>query len=377
MARSSPFFNVFPIELVYEPEHKEVVKQHWNVTFARQSKLSVMAKRILARVLDQIRDDDFQLRDYYQLTIAGIADAAGISRDSAYREVERALGELATAAWEFKNVDNEQWHLRHLLDTTKEQRVGYQGGTITVLLNPQLAPYFIQIAHYSTYRLDNYFKLRSWYSMRLYEILSAFRDTGFWEVSIQNYRQLLACSFLTDKRGRPLKNKEGQPRLKYANVNDLIKNTTIEPQLELADTEMAFQVKPQYETGRVGSGRRKIVGLRFELLQPRFTTIPVTWLTHDITGPLIEKLRRWKVADHNIALYAQTLNRSRIQELIRDWEKKDSSNRRIDSREKYCNAAFVRAAKQLIEQQKTEALQVRDDLKLGLFGSATPSALAG
>lgn len=362
-----------PLSLAYEPQHRSIVKQHWNVTFARQGKMSVTAKRIMARVLDQIRDDDFHLREYYQLAIADITESAGINRDNAYREIESALRELAAASWEFKSVDTEQWHLRHLLDTTKETPVGYSGGTMTVLLNPQLAPYFLQLAHYTTYRLDSYLKLRSWYSMRLYEILAAFRDTGFWEVSIEEYRKLLDCWHQTDKRGRVLKDKEGAPKLKYPNVNDLINYTTTEPLAELAETELAFQIIPRHETDRVGRGRKKIVGLRFELLQPQLTTIPPAWLAHPVTGPIIEKLRSWKVNDKNIALYATILQRAGITKLIRGWEQKQVSQRAIDSPEKYCNAAFVRAAKAIIEEQKAEALQVKQDLQLGLFAENQPS----
>jgi plasmid replication initiation protein len=359
--------SALPLTLVYEPQHKELVKQHWNVTFARQIKMSVAAKRIMARVLDQIRDDDFQLREYYQLALGDITDSVGISRENAYREVEVALRELVATSWEFKDVENEKWQIRHLLDTTKEQPVGYQNGVITVLLNPQLAPYFIQIAHYTTYRLDSYLKLRSWYSMRLYEILAAFRDTGVWEVGLDEYRQLLDCWHQTDKRGRVLKDKDGQPRLKYPSVNDLISYTTTEPLAELADTELAFRVLPRYETARTGRGRRKIEGLRFELLHPQATTIPAAWLKNPVTGPIIEKLRGWRVSDKNIALYATTLQRAGIAKLIREWELKENSARRIDSRDKYCNAAFVRAAKAILEEQKAEALQVKQDLQLGLF----------
>jgi hypothetical protein len=359
--------SVLPLTLVYEPEHRNLVKQHWNVTFARQAKISVVAKRIMARVLDQIRDDDFKLREYYQLPVAEISDSAGVSRENIYREVEAALRELATTSWEFKDVEEEKWHIRHLLDTTKEQTVGYQNGIITVLLNPQLTPYFIQIAHYTTYRVDSYMKLRSWYSMRFYEILAAFRDTGFWEVGLDEYRQLLDCSYQTDKRGRILKNKQGEPRLKYPNVNDLISYTTTEPLSELAETELAFRVQLRHETGRTGRGRPKIVGLRFELLEPLPLVIPPAWHTHPVTGPIIEKLRGWKVSDKNIAKYATVLQRQGIAKLIREWELKEVSSRRIDSREKYCNTAFVRAAKAIMDEQKAEALQVKQELQLGLF----------
>lgn len=103
------------------------------------------------------------------------------------------------------------------------------------------------------------------------------------------------------------------------------------------------------------------------MLHPQATTIPVAWLKNPVTGPIIEKLRGWRVSDKNIALYATTLQRAGIAKLIREWELKENSARRIDSRDKYCNAAFVRAAKAILEEQKAEALQVRQDLQLGLF----------
>lgn len=365
---AKPVSLTLPLGLAYEPQHKELVRQHWNVTFARQGKMSVVAKRILARVLDQIRDDEYELRDFYQLHLADITESAGINLGNAYRETEAALRELAAAAWEFKSVDTAEWHLRHLLDTTQERAVGYQGGTITVLLNPQLAPYFIQIAHYTTYRLDSYLKLHSWYSMRLYEILSAFRDTGFWEVSLDEYRGLMDCGAQTDKRGRVLKDKAGEPKLKYPKVNDLITNTTAEALAELAGTEMAFRVVPQHETNRQTRGRRKILSLRFELLHPLRTTIPAEWLTHPETGPIVERLRKWLVSDRNISQYAQVLQRQRLLKLLHEWDLKEISDNRMNSREKYCNTAFVRAAKAVLDQQKAEALEARQQVQLALFG---------
>jgi len=361
--------STLPLGLVYKPQHRNLVKQHWNVTFARQTKVSVAAKRIMARVLDQIRDNDFKMRDYYQLSVAEISDSAGINRENAYREVENALRELANTTWEFKDLAEEKWHIRHLLDTTKEQTVGYENGVITVLLNPQLTPYFIQVAHYSTYRVASYMKLRSWYSMRFYEILAAFRDTGFWEVGIDEYRQLLDCWYHTDKRGRVLRNKNDEPRLKYPNVNDLIRFTTTEPLSELAETELAFRMEPCYETGRVGRGRRKITGLRFELLNPVITTIPADWFDIPETAATIEKLRQWKISDKNIATYAPVLGKLGVSKLVREWELKDISDKRIDSREKYCNTAFTRAANLILDEQKVEALQVKTELQLGIFNS--------
>jgi hypothetical protein len=151
-----------PLGLTYEPEHRDIIKQHWNVTFARQGRMSVAAKRIMARVIDQIRDDDHKLRPYYQFSIGDIIAGAGITRETAYKDIQGALRELVAATWEFESLDGSEWYIRHLLDTTNYERpVGYKDGVVTVLLNPALGPYFIQIAHYTKYQLNNYMNLKT------------------------------------------------------------------------------------------------------------------------------------------------------------------------------------------------------------------------
>lgn len=357
-----------PLGLVYEPKHKELVKQHWNVTFSRQGKMSVAAKRIMARVLDQIRDDDYELRPFYQMQIEDVVEHTGITRRAVYNEVQGAIVELLSTVWYFESPDKKEWRGRHLLDTTKEETAGYKDSIITIPLNPSLADYFINVAHYTSYELAQYMRLKSWYSMRFFEILSAFKDTSFWEVDIEEYRLLMDCGPLLDKRRQPKKDKEGHVIMKYPLAKDLILRTTTEPLEELADTDVAFTMKAIPETGRAVRGRPKIVRLRFELKHKQQNSIPDSWLNDPITKGLIDRLRAWKVTDKNIARCAPTLRREGVQKILHEWDLKATHpTDRINSKEKYCNTAITRAAKQILDQQKAEALQVREDLQLGLF----------
>ncbi|TVT36805.1 replication initiation protein [Hymenobacter setariae] len=377
MSNKSSAISTLPLGLVYEPVHKQLVKQHWNVTFSRQSKMSVAAKRIMARVLDQIRDDDYELRPFYQMRIEDVVEYSGISRRAVYNEVQGAIVELLTTVWYFESLDKKEWRGRHLLDTTKEETAGYKDSIITIPLNPALADYFINVAHYTSYELAQYMRLKSWYSMRFFEILSAFKDTGFWEVDIEEYRLLMDCGPQLDKRRQPKKDKNGQVLMKYPLVKDLILRTTTEPLEELADTDVSFTVTPISETGRAVRGRPKIVRLRFDLHHKLQNDIPENWLAHPITKALIERLRAWKVSDKNIARCAPTLGREGVRKILHEWDLKAiHPTDRINSKEKYCNTAITRAAKQILDQQKAEALQVREDLQLGLFGKSTDASSA-
>jgi len=340
----------FPSARTYTAVHRNFIRQHWNITFAHQPRTGVVAKRILARVLDQINHDGTELRPFFQLSLESIISPGQLTRENAYVEVKAAVRQLAQVVWKLECPPGGQRQPRHLLDTTKKEAVGYHNGVITVMLNPQLTTYLVNPAHYSTFRLEEYLRLSNWYSMRLYELLAAFRDTGVWEVSVEEYRKLMDCHHQTDKRDRVVKDKGGQPKMKYANVADLIKRTTEVPLLDLATTELAFRVTGlKADSGALG--RRRIVSLRFELLQPQpAKCIPEAWLAHPVTKDLVEKLRgKWKIKEVSIARYAPVLGRENIAKLIAEWERKENSMLPITDREKYCNAAFVRAAKALKE----------------------------
>ena len=370
MSNKNSTLSTLPLGLVYEPIHKQLVKQHWNVTFSRQSKMSVAAKRIMARVLDQIRDDDYELRPFYQMRIEDVVEHSGITRRAVYNEVQGAIVELLTTVWYFESLDKKEWRGRHLLDTTKEETAGYKDSIITIPLNPALADYFINVAHYTSYELAQYMRLKSWYSMRFFEILSACKDKGFWVVVIEEYRVLMDCGPVLDKRRQPKKDKAGQVIMKYPLAKDLILRTTTEPLEELADTDVAFTMKAIPETDRAVRGRPKIVRLRFELHHKLQNNIPENWLAHPVTKALIERLRAWKVSDKNIARCAPVLGREGVRKILHEWDLKATHpTDRINSKEKYCNTAITRAAKQILDQQKAEALQVRHDLQLGLFAA--------
>jgi plasmid replication initiation protein len=360
--KKSASISPLPLELIYEPQHKELVRQHWNVTFSRQQKMSVAAKRIMAKVLDQIKDDDFELRPFYQMRIGDIITEAGVAYNAVYKEISAAITELLMVVWTFQSIDNHEWEGRHLLNTSQKVTAGYKNGIITIPLNPALAEYFIDIAHYSTYQLSHYMRLKSWYSMRFFEILSAFKDTGFWEVSIEDYRLLMDCGPVLDKRGQPKKDKDGQVVIKYTNVRDLIVRTTTEALEELADTDVAFTIHSIYEENKGTRGRPKILRMRFELKHKPKTVIPPSWLADATTGPIIARLRSWQVNDRNIALYSEVLTRDGIKKLLREWELKENSSNRINSKAKYCNYAFVQAAKQVLAQKKAEVLQTSLEL---------------
>jgi plasmid replication initiation protein len=319
-----------------QPDFKEYVKQAWNITFARQKRMSVYSKRIMAMVLAQIKDDHLKLQNFYRIHVSHIVTEADISSKMAYNEVKKAIKELTEVYWLIEEPEN---HLvpRHLLDTTKTKRrdgyeTGYNRGWLTVALNPALEEYFLQLAHYTVYELKHYMHFRSWYSMRMFELLSAFKDTGYWRVGIEEFRGLMDCVN------------------KYPRVPDLLKYTLTEPLEELAATKYAFTYEPIYEANKQGRGRKSIVQVQFTLNSAEPQKIPATWYEYsDAHKKVLVELQKFKVTEKNILRYANSIGIAGAKKLLKEWQEKERSNNRIDDKVKYCNKVWVAEGKKAIK----------------------------
>jgi len=304
-----------------EKEIKKYAKQHWNVTFARQRKVSVYAKRIMANVLAMIKEDDSELRPYYQMHIS---DVVPTTDSDFHAKVKKAFDELTDLKWLIEDISTKYFAFRHLLNTS-DVNCAYKDGTISIVLNPLLKPYFIELAHYSIYELKHYMHFSSWYSLRMFELLSAFKDTGIWWVSIDEFRQLMDCE------------------KKYPLSKDLLKYTLAEPLHELESTELAFSYEPVYDMYAHSRGRKPVIALEFRLKKATPKNVPQEWFEFsDEHKSVLLRLRTWQVTDLNIIRYAKAIGMERANKLLYEWQLK---GKEIQDKAKYCNAVWVRVGK--------------------------------
>lgn len=321
-----------------EKEFKDNVKQHWNITFSRQGKISVIGKRIMALVLAQIQENDNKLKPFYQMDVSDVMKAGEVGR-SAYQEAKKALDELARQIWSIEDVEKEIYRPKQLINTsTLESKegfeYGYNNGVITIVLNPALEPYFVEMSHYSRYELKSYMKFKSWYSMRLWEILSAFRDTGKWMPAMEEYRKLMDCE------------------KKYPLTKDLINKTTAEPLEELKGTELEFTVEKVFAKHH-GKGRPPVVGLDFKIVKSLLNDDEIlsTWAKHtpDHARMIDDLHHKWKITAACLRKYLPILKMDGARKLKRSFEQKQApgSKRKIDDLEKFCNAAIKKAAEDI------------------------------
>jgi plasmid replication initiation protein len=321
--------NSTQVSLPFDLKGKEVkpyVAQHFNITFARQKNVGIMAKKIMTNVMAQIKRDDKDFKSFYQLHITDLVDNDA-HLPSVYKEAKKAFDQLTDLKWLIEDLENKRFAFRHLLNTS-DAKCGYKDGNITVVLNPLLKDYFIEMAHYTTYDLKWSMTFTSWYSMRLFEILSAFKDTGIWYVSISEYRKLIDCES------------------KYPEQKDLIKKTTEMALLELEKTNMAFSVETILDKNHKGRGRKPVVALEFRLKKVQSNKIPTDIEIPETTQKIIDKLmKKYQVSEANIKKYLRAITTVETRKLLNSWDIKEASSDPIKNKLFYCNKVFVAMGK--------------------------------
>lgn len=350
LKNSNPIQLTLPLEIINEkpnPEYLEIVKQNWKITFSRQILSSVHVKRVMGLIAAQIKEDG-EVKEYYQITADKIISETGLQSKEVYKRMKGVVYELAGVCYFIEDDETGTIIPRHLLDTTRfKYPAGYANGTLTVAFNPQLNGIVNQLAHYSKYELNEYINFGSWYSMRLYEMLAAFKDKDHVEFEIEKYREWMGCGVEWDREGKPKINKKtGKPKyIKYDTHSDAILRTTSEPLKELKGTEMEFRVSPVYAAA-AGRGRPPIIKVRFDFVWKTKT------LEEKIKGwceqspefaDIYTRLKRWKIEDVNIEKYLTDVGFVRANQLMYEWQQKDAvgSKDPIKNRKLYCNKVFA------------------------------------
>lgn len=341
-----------------EIEYKNAIKQNWKFTFSRQHLTSVHAKRVIGLTIAQMKEEG-EMRDVYHIRAADIIRETGLQKAQVYKTMRSIIFELMNVAFYFESEKDDIILPRHLIDTTRwDEPVRYKDGVLTLAFNPTLRDMILELAHYSNFELEAYMKFSSWYSMRLWEILSAFKDTGWWEVSIEEYRNLMGCGIEYSDKGNPRKDKKGNFKyIKYPNTSDMIRKTTSEPLKELKNTELEFLVEPIREA--IGRGRPQITKIRFDLVEALKTPeerIERWCKLSKQFADLYPRLKKWEISDENIVKYNKAIGLKKTNSLLWAWQQKNmaGSSHPIDNPLKYCNKAYVTEGQKaiLLEQEK-------------------------
>ena len=173
----------------YNKNHYTVMAN--NIIRGKQS-MTLQEARLIRLLITQIAKDDKDFKTY-KVNIQELARFLEIPDNNLYRDIRNICQSLMSRTIKIQNGN--QWKIFQWL-----QLAEYDGhGTVTLMLSNQIAPYLLQLnAWFTQYQLKNILVMKSFYSIRLYELLKLTvgedrRKKIEYTFSIQYLREYLEC----------------------------------------------------------------------------------------------------------------------------------------------------------------------------------------
>jgi hypothetical protein len=142
--RRLPDRKPFVLHLAYDLADYKQVRAHWAKNFLRRFSPDEPVHALMRRVLHQIRVDGYVVREHYVFPL----DEVTSHSEEATREeqVYCALKQLNSISFPFEVPAQQTYHCLHLLDGSRKRRNGYNSTCVTVLFNPHLRDYLLNVA---------------------------------------------------------------------------------------------------------------------------------------------------------------------------------------------------------------------------------------
>ena len=173
----------------YNKNHYAVMA---NMIIKGKQTMSLQEARLIRLLITQIAKNDKDFKTY-KVNIQELAEFLEVDSSNLYREIREICQSLMTRT--IKIQKGKEWEIFQWLQLAK-----YDGkGTITLMLSNQIAPYLLQLnAWFTQYQLKNILAMKSFYAIRLYELLKLTvgedrRKKMEYTFSVQYLREYLEC----------------------------------------------------------------------------------------------------------------------------------------------------------------------------------------
>jgi len=216
---------------------KNLIVRKSNDLVEASYKLSTAEQRVVLFLISMIQPSDKDFREYI-LPIKEFVEMAGLQHKGEYGEIKEITKRLLGRVLEITTPTG-------LLQVAWLSSAEYQDGAGRVILNfdKKLKPYLLQLKdRFTKFGLYQVMRLKSSYSIRLYELLKQYTKIRERNFLIDEFRALM-----------------GVEKGLYKNFNDLKRNVILVAKKELAEqTDISFNFEEIKIGRRVGKIRFKI-----------------------------------------------------------------------------------------------------------------------
>lgn len=200
-------------------------------------RLTLQEQRLILFMASMVRSDDEELR-VYRINIRDFNQIIGVRNESAYTETKELTKKLLERVLIIKDPTvKRELQIGWVSSADYYENQGY----IELEFSPKLRPYLLELkSRFTQYQLKNIIKLKSSYSIRLYELLKQYEKIGERYFELDKLRGTLGI----DIKEYPL----------YANFKQKV--------LKKAETEIAEKTDIIFSFNEI-KDKKKVTGINF------------------------------------------------------------------------------------------------------------------
>ncbi len=231
------------MELISLKDQKKYSVVKSNKLIEAKYKLTLNEQRLVLLLTSLIKPEDEEFKDYF-INLSELKEMLGIKSNDFNRQIKGITKDLLKNPLSIQE-ENKTIQVNWISSATYFDNEGI----VSLHFDPALKPYLLQLKkHFTAYELDNVFKLKSIYSIRLYELL----------LKEFNYYKQTKTVFIF--KLIELKEKLGIEKKEYSQIGEFKSRVLNSAQKELkAKSDIYFE----YEGIKKG---RKIVKIKFQII---------------------------------------------------------------------------------------------------------------
>jgi len=169
---------VKPVEHVVTKSNT-LIEANYRLTLTQQRLVLLMASMV------EPGDEDFKT---YRIYVRDLLDILDVDRSHLYTQMILMIRNLMKIVVTI-NLPDGKYFDTHWIDGQKYEACG---GYSDVTFHPELKPFFLHLKErFTTYKLDNVIRLKSVYSIRIYELLKQYQGIGKRTITIDSLRKML------------------------------------------------------------------------------------------------------------------------------------------------------------------------------------------
>jgi hypothetical protein len=149
-------------------------------------KMTLAEKRVICLLVSKIhrQDEDFKK---YKIKISDLAEFVGLTGSYIYTQTEQLTKKLISRVLIFQKTPNRKVQVGFLSSAEYWQKQGI----VELCFDPEMKPFLLQLkGQFTNYYLKHIARLRSIYSIRIYELLKSYQRFGRKKFTIEHLRTI-------------------------------------------------------------------------------------------------------------------------------------------------------------------------------------------